>query len=182
MRNKKGISEVVTNVLILLLVVVAVGILWAFLQPLFKGAGTKTELSQACLNLQLEPIKCTGASDSVVVTIKRGSDSVAVNEVKLIFEKDDGSTNANNTCDGVPGALETKVCGGVNLGFAPVKVGVAAGIADSTGKINYCTETPRIACAVTAASAPPPSCNNDGTCDEGETVANCPADCQTPAE
>lgn len=144
MGNKRGVSEVITNILLILLSVVAVAILWAFLQPIFTKSGAKLEQAEACLSANFEIMQCTAYSDSANVSVKRNAGMANIREIKLIFEKFDGSTSAivqNNT----PAELETRVYS-VNLGFDAERVSVAAGIADKDEKISYCNPSQPVDC------------------------------------
>ncbi len=80
--NKKGVSEVVANVLIILLVIVGVAVIWQVVKPtLDKGAsGIK---ATDCLSLSLEAVSCNLAEK---VIIQRGSGPGTLTGLKLIFE------------------------------------------------------------------------------------------------
>jgi hypothetical protein len=96
--NKKALSDVITNVLIILLVIVAVGIIAAFLVPLLKGTTDKAQSANTCLTVGVLVKKCevaqNGANDyNVSVLISRGVGKTEVSEAKIILEKDDGGSN-----------------------------------------------------------------------------------------
>ena len=57
-RNKKGLSDIVTTVLIILLVAVAVAAVWAFVSPSLRGTGTQFTKTQTCISNVVEPIEC----------------------------------------------------------------------------------------------------------------------------
>jgi hypothetical protein len=59
MINKKGISAVVANVLIVLLVVAAVAIIWAVINPVLRGAGDDIAAASDCQLVNLKAIDCT---------------------------------------------------------------------------------------------------------------------------
>lgn len=84
-RDKKGLSDIVTTVLIILLVAVAVAAVWAFVSPSLKGTGTQFTKTQTCISNVVEPIECKGTVSGtslnypVDVRVRRSlSDSVAV--------------------------------------------------------------------------------------------------------
>jgi hypothetical protein len=138
MVNKKGMSDVVTNVLIILLVIVAVGILWAFLQPLFTKSGTKLQQAQACLDITLEPVKCVVSGNDANVTVKRNEKVANLVEMRLVFTKGDGSTESKLVNASLPGPLDTSIFS-ASLNSAPKSVAVAAGIGtEATGEVSYC--------------------------------------------
>jgi len=84
-QNKKGLSDIVTTALIILLVAVAVAAIWAFVSPALRGTGIQFTKTQVCVSNLIEPITCktTAASgtpaNSFVVQIRRTlTDGVAV--------------------------------------------------------------------------------------------------------
>jgi hypothetical protein len=147
MNNKKGISDVVTTVLIVLLSLVAVAIVWSFLSPLITKSGTQISQTQACLNANLEVTNCK--LDSVTtynVTVHRSAGTAEVTgmTLKLIFAKADGTSNSSIAYP-APEELETALYP-VTVGFDAENVAVAAGIPDAKGDINYCTPSQPVAC------------------------------------
>ena len=144
MVNKKGLSDVVTTVLIVLLTIVAIAMLWSYLSPLITGTGTRINLAQSCLSANLEIVQCSAADGSATIKRNPGQGTANVGRIKLIYEKPDGSTVVNETSN-VPAELGT-----VNYpnmaGFIPKSVGVAAGIVDSQGAVTYCNALPQVNC------------------------------------
>ncbi len=145
MDNRKGLSDVVTNVLIILLVVVAVGMLWAFVSPMFTRSGEKISQQQACLSMSLEVTKCALGATDATVGVKRSAGVVTLKEIKIIFQKADGSTQVESVVADLPGELETKLYTKTVTGAT--KVSVAGGIANDKGDVNYCAESQPLNCA-----------------------------------
>ncbi len=68
-QNKKGLSDIVTTALIILLVAVAVAAIWAFVSPALRGTGIQFTKTQVCVSNLIEPITCktmVAGADSVV--------------------------------------------------------------------------------------------------------------------
>jgi hypothetical protein len=141
MTNKKGISDVVTTVLIVLLSIVAIAILWSFLQPMFTKSGAKIQQAEACLSVNLEVTRCVVDGS---VTVKRNPGAANLKEIKLIFENPDGSTSVLNSTN-VPDELGSVVYPNT-LDFMPKSVAVAAGVADAQGVVGYCNPTQPVVC------------------------------------
>ena len=64
--NKKGLSDIVTTVLIILLVAVAVAAVWAFVAPSLSGTGKQFTKTQVCISNIIEPVTCEELDDAEV--------------------------------------------------------------------------------------------------------------------
>ncbi len=101
--NKRGVSDVITTVLIILLVLAAVAIIGGILLRNIGDAGSKIGTQTACLDLDVKPVKCTKAtptSTTAIVLVSRGgrgSDAV-ISDLTLLFE--DTSSKAVTTVVG----------------------------------------------------------------------------------
>jgi hypothetical protein len=67
MMNKKGLSDIVATVLIVLLALAAVAIVWGFLRPMFDTAAQETDLRSQCFSVDVQPTLCTYNSTTVLV-------------------------------------------------------------------------------------------------------------------
>ena len=76
MNNKKGLSDIVTNVLIILLVLVSVSIIWMFLRPTIESGIGQTGGTTDCLTVDLEPTACDTNGGTVTVTRNPGGGDV----------------------------------------------------------------------------------------------------------
>lgn len=145
MSNKKGISDVITTVLIVLLSLVAIAIVWSFISPLITKSGQQVAQTQACLSASLEVTDCKLSGTMYNVTVHRNAGAADVKEIKLIFAKSDGTSQAINQSSNLPGELETKL---YQVPFSNASnVAVAAGIADAKGNVGYCTPSQPTNCA-----------------------------------
>jgi|SRR3989344_1332862 len=63
---KRGLSDIVTNVLIILLVLVAIGIIWLFVRPFIQAGAGGVAGADQCLTVSVEPVKCVGQTVTVV--------------------------------------------------------------------------------------------------------------------
>ena len=145
MNNKKGISDVVTTVLIVLLSLVAIAVVWSFLSPLITRSGTQIAQTEACLSASLEVSGCKITDTTYNVNVKRNAGAANIASIKLIFGKEDGSTIVN-TQDSAPEELGTSLYS-IEPGESAKEVSVAAGILDSKGVVGYCTPSQPVNCA-----------------------------------
>ncbi|MEK6792664.1 MAG: hypothetical protein AABX95_02510, partial [Nanoarchaeota archaeon] len=61
-KNRKGVSEVVANVLIVLLVIVGIAVIWSVVKPTVDKGSQGIKTGAECLSLSLEPVSCVTAT------------------------------------------------------------------------------------------------------------------------
>jgi len=96
--SKKGVSEVVANVLIVLLVIVGIAVIWSVVKPTIdKGAAG---IQSDCFTVLIGPVSCVpnvdGNVDQWDVVIKRNPGSGTLDGVDLLFEDDSGAQRVEN--------------------------------------------------------------------------------------
>jgi len=71
MLNKRGISNIVATVLIVLLALGAIALIWGFIGPLITDTGTDVELSTKCLvaNTEVKPTNCVVNTTSNITAV-----------------------------------------------------------------------------------------------------------------
>ena len=136
--NKKGISAVVANVLIVLLVVASVAIIWAVVRPTIEQAGEGIEAG--CFTVQVKTESCSeGTADNVVVYRRAGAGTI--DELKIIVESDDGGTTITDIPNPAIEELETKKFDATIDAYAKVDVAVvvSGNICEPTGVPVTCS-------------------------------------------
>lgn len=136
--QKRGLSDVVTTVIIILLVIAAIAIIWSFVQPTLRGAGEDIEDSTDCFTLSLEPVSCdfsgTGASAIGNITVRRNAGSADLSEVRLVVEFASGNTQVFSNSTALPQELGQQVYLGLGFDDTPASVTVAGVV----GQGNVC--------------------------------------------
>lgn len=150
--NKKGLSAIITTLLVVMLVLVAVGIVWAVVSGVLRGGAEDLEYSAKCLNIDLRAnaVVCTGADPDVCdVTFERtGSEYDEIAGVKLVFrnsteansgiiDKDDVA-NLEGNIEHLAGKTVTEIP--TNL-VAPDSIEVTAYFEDASGNEKLCAQT-----------------------------------------
>ena len=107
MKNKRGLSAIVMTVILVGLVLVAVGIVWAVVLNILEGQEEKLDVSQKCLGIIIKPtsISCAGGECNVVLERAMGSAGDAVDGVEITVG--DGLDTATETEDGNVAATKT---------------------------------------------------------------------------
>lgn len=106
MESKRGISDVITTVLIILLVLAAIVIVWQAVKgTLTKGTETLEEQTQ-CLGVDLAISTIDAATDKVSITRNTGGDAAKVEPIILVKG---AKTTANCTLATIA-QLESTVC------------------------------------------------------------------------
>jgi len=95
MNNKKGLSTVVTTLIIILLVFIAIGIIWIVIRNVLEGGVTEIDYANKCLavSIQVTNRACSGVAgnQSCNITISRGAGGDPISGVKVVYS--DGVTN-----------------------------------------------------------------------------------------
>ena len=131
--QKRGLSDVVTTVLIILLVIVAIAAIWAFVQRPVQQAGKQTEIASQTALVTVLPASIVVLTDdagaqTVTLNVKRGAGEGTVKAVVLVLSDATGkSTTKRADIPGSLGELETKQ---VTVGpIAASEIGKVVGVA-----------------------------------------------------
>jgi hypothetical protein len=95
MKNKKGLSTIVTTLIIILLVLVAIGIIWSVVKGLLDSSKDDISNSQKCLDIEITVSKLSNvtAGTSNALTLKRTSTGmVEPVGAKVVFHTSDENT------------------------------------------------------------------------------------------
>jgi flagellin-like protein len=79
--NKRGISQVITTVLLILVVIAAIVIIWAFVGPVITGVGK--DIQSSCVTVSLEVVSCDANGEG---TIRRNPGKGDLVGFKLVNE------------------------------------------------------------------------------------------------
>ena len=87
MKNKKGLSDVVTVVLIILLALAAVVIVANFILPFIRGTGGELTTATQCLDISVEPTVCSVANGVTIKLVSAGDTPPADITLKALVEQ-----------------------------------------------------------------------------------------------
>jgi len=124
MLKKRGLSQVVTLVLIILIVLGAIAIIWVAFRPTVQDAAS--QITSQCYQINFEMEECTyvdngDATYSVTVDVRRNAGSGDWTGVRLVFN--DGDIVVDGTGD-IPGELGNGMFT-VTLIDVPINVDIA---------------------------------------------------------
>ena len=139
-KNKKGMSEIVTTLLIILLVIVAVGLIWGVVRTFVNQGTSNMATGTKCMEIDVYVTKanCTAAG-SCNVTYTRSATGEDIAGIKLIFTNNLGEGNHINETEGniIPFAIST--IRNVNTSITDCsKITVAPYFEDGSGNKQYC--------------------------------------------
>ena len=157
--NKRGLSDIVTTALIILLAIVAVVIIWCFVKPLLSE-GTKQETG-TCLKADGKGLSC-GKTDGKV-TVENGLGGVKIDDMKIVLYDSKSLTHLSDQTGGAApkctplNPSEKKICSpALALGSVDWdgngSPGEAADTIDSAAVIpiigtTECSVTPKVTCS-----------------------------------
>lgn len=73
MKNKKGLSDIVTTLIIILLVLVAIGVIWAVVSNLLDNSTNKISQANKCLDIDVRATRVVETSTGYNITLQRSS-------------------------------------------------------------------------------------------------------------
>lgn len=104
--DKKGLSTIVTTVLILLLSIAAVILLWTFIRPLITNAGQQATADCVTQQVSIVSATCNSTTKNVHVVVQL--DAGTLTQVKVMANTAAAGTVASITSASVPGQLGTQ--------------------------------------------------------------------------
>jgi hypothetical protein len=134
--KKRGLSNLVTTVLIVLIALAATAVVWTFLLPSFEGTGSNIEDQSTCLNIEVEPKSCQRGSGSVDVALQARGEGVDGAIAVVTFS--DGSTGSERDENSFE-AYVTRILSVENsAGLTPESVQAAALVRSASGDLVTC--------------------------------------------
>jgi len=116
--KKRGMSAVITTLIIILLVIVALGIIWIVIRNVIQGSVEQVELAQKCRTINLEAKKMEdkggGTSYDITLTYQGTGDEIAGVKITLFNTTDDTNSNLLDFTDNMK-PLETQTMNSMPL-------------------------------------------------------------------
>ena len=176
-KDKKGISNIIATLLLVLLTIAIIAILWVIVRNITSSASEGISLGGLTLDLKIQSASVGQGNLSVLVQRQPGAgDLVGINFVVYdgeIYEV----IKRNVTLDIYEGKEFILVVDEINLNL--IKTVSVAPIYLSSGveKVGRITDTYTFGVITPGGGGEEPVCG-DGICHFGETPTSCPADCQ----
>ena len=92
-RNKKAMSQIVTTVILVVLVLVAIGIVWGVISNLIGDSSDDIDIGAKCLGITVNAVAVNNtATTDYDVTLERNSESGDIGGVKVVLSSDSNSS------------------------------------------------------------------------------------------
>jgi len=177
LKNRRGISSIIATLLLILLTITILGVLWLIVRNITSSASEGISLGGITLDLKIQKVSIIQNNISVLVQRQQGEGNL----VGINFVVYDGynyeNIKKNTTLEIYEGKEYIFPVSDVNINL--IKTISVAPIYLSNSGVE---RTGRITDTYTFGEDTPGSGTGelicgDGTCNVGETVASCPADC-----
>jgi flagellin-like protein len=143
-KNKRGLSAIITTLLVVVLVLVAVGIVWGVISGVLTQGAENIEISARCLNVGISAtaVNCADVSACVIILDRTGTETDAIEGVKLVFR--DSTALENSAVIEEVGNIE-KLVGAIltedSTLTAPDSLEVTPYFLDASGNEQLCSTT-----------------------------------------
>ena len=140
LKKEKGLSTIVSTLLILLLVFVAVALLWVVVRNLVNSGTDQLDLTSKCLESEISITKVndTGTGNYLII-VSRSAGTEEIGGIKLIFSNEEEDSNYIKDVPGNIGYLEVKTISTTVEGISnPNKVQAVIYFLDKSGNQQLC--------------------------------------------
>lgn len=143
---RKGLSTVVTTLIIILLVLVAIGIVWVVVRGLIGNTSTQIDIQQKCIGIDLtiDSASCTAnvapaTGYTCTATVRKigGENPDGIR----VFLSNSAGTITNAQKDTTPPISLLNTATGIPASTLPTKAEAVAYFNDANGNPNFCTQT-----------------------------------------
>ena len=106
--NKRGISDIITTVLIILIVLAAIVIVWNVVKKFATESSGKIGVEQFSVGLSTQTVDLT--AEPILIPVSRSAGQGNITSIKIIFKDAAGNSKEVVKTDCIPDELETKIC------------------------------------------------------------------------
>ncbi len=141
--NKKGLSTVVTTLIIVLLVLVAVGIIWYVISEVLDTGAGNIEYNAKCLEVDMNFVTVEQDGNTFNIAVQRSAGGDDIDGAKLIWYYTDQTNEILPPHEGNVGPLDQFAVLGVAIpsGKTVTKMEVLAYFIKENGEEHLCTVT-----------------------------------------
>jgi len=146
-KNKSGLSDIILTLIMILLVLVAVGIVWAVASGVINRGAGKVDLGTRCLDVDIkatsvvESWDTTSKSSSYMITLARSAGGDSIGGVKIALSG--GNTTGQNFVYDLPGNMDLLATKRVNTSEIQLINSTIADVTvyftDSSGNPQLCS-------------------------------------------
>jgi len=139
LKSKKGVSGVVTVVILVALVLVAIGVMWGVVSNLLKEESRIVESQSSCLDMNIRPVSasCDG-SGNCDVTVRRAAGGDSLQGLKIVYHNGSDYSGVQTEETSID-ELESYTTSSYTTGLTdPILVEVTPYILDSSNKDVIC--------------------------------------------
>ncbi len=144
-KNKKGISEIVTTIIIILLAIVVFAVVSVIVKGTVSKGAESIELSANCLDVEMHADKIAPALDGdqqfvgYNVTVSRSASGKALDGVKIIVEEGENRVTSNDIIEKIkPLDKKTFIVAASGTPFTSAQVTVFPFFIKRSGEAFYC--------------------------------------------
>lgn len=139
--DKKGLSTVVTTLIIILLVFVAIGIVWVVVRNVVTQGSTQIDVGAKCISSSVKATSVDCATPTACdVQLKRDLGNDDIGGVYLVFYDSLGNAGSPVAVSGDIATLGSKTASSINSGLTtPDKVEVTVYFLDDSGNEQLCS-------------------------------------------
>lgn len=138
-KNKKAMSQVVTIVIMVVLVLAAVAIIWAVISNLLNDNADQIGLNANCLEIDIQPTMLVCGADYCNVTVTRSATGDDIEGLKISLVYADGTGNDVEDYPNNVEKLETVTIPNLTNNSEISKVEVQPYFLTETGEEYICT-------------------------------------------
>ena len=120
MENKKGLSMIVSTLIVILLVLVAVGIIWIVARNLLQTGSDQIALSSKCMSIGVRATAVICTDDSCTVTLTRSGSGSEEDLPGVLLSFTNGSQNYLSYYRETLTALQTKTTPTIVTGITDI--------------------------------------------------------------
>ena len=137
--SRRGLSAVVTTLIIILLSLVAIGIIWVVVNNVLEGGAETTEIGAKCLQVDIKATAASCNAGNCNVTYNRKSGGDAIDGIKIVMSDGQNSVQTDVPGNVAPLAIVTKTNVNATTLSTPSSVQIAAYFVDASGQEQVCT-------------------------------------------
>ena len=139
--NKKGLSTIVTTLIIILLSLVAIGIIWVVVSNVIEGGAEQSEINAKCLQIDIKATAAGCDGGDCNVTYRRSSGGDDIDGIKVVLSNGQESFTHSVSVNVQPLSTNTTTTIATGLAGNISSVQIAAYFIDASGNEQICATT-----------------------------------------